>query len=114
MERHTDEYVSWILETIKDEIKPVIMSEQKLDLSAYVPEGFGTADCIIASDNKLQVIDFKYGLGVLVNAENNTQMMLYALGALELFDSIFDIETIENDNIPTTQRKHQLLDHHTR
>lgn len=95
MERHSDEYVSWILETIKDEIKPVIMIEQKLDLSAYVPEGFGTADCIIASDNKLQVIDFKYGLGVLVNAENNTQMMLYALGALELFDAIFDIETIE-------------------
>ena len=95
MERHSDEYVSWILETIKDEIKPVIMIEQKLDLSDYVPEGFGTADCIIASGNKLHVVDFKYGLGVLVNAENNTQMMLYSLGALELFDSIFDIETIE-------------------
>lgn len=95
MELHSDEYVSWILEAIKDETKPVIMIEQKLDLSAYVPEGFGTADCIIASDNKLHVIDFKYGLGVLVNAENNTQMMLYALGALELFDAIFDIETIK-------------------
>lgn len=95
MERHSDEYVSWIMELIKDENNPVVMIEQKLDLTDYVPEGFGTADCIVVTDNRLHVIDFKYGLGVLVNAENNTQMMLHALGALKLFDLIFDIEEIQ-------------------
>ena len=57
-----------------------MLIEQRLDLSAYAPESFGTADCIIAGDGTLHVIDFKYGTGVLVEAERNPQMMLYALG----------------------------------
>lgn len=59
-----------------------------------MPDGFGTGDCIIAADKLLHIIDFKYGQGVLVNAEENPQMMLYALGALRLFDSLYDIETV--------------------
>ena len=61
---------------------PIVLIEQRLDFSCYVPNGFGTGDCLIISDSKLHIIDFKYGMGVLVEAENNPQMKLYALGAL--------------------------------
>ncbi len=65
---------------------PVVLFEQRLDYSAYVPEGFGTGDLLIVVDKVLTVIDLKYGKGVAVEAELNPQMMLYGLGALELFD----------------------------
>ena len=59
-----------------------------------MPDGFGTGDCVIIADGVLHIIDFKYGQGVLVSAEDNPQMKLYALGALELFDGIYDISTV--------------------
>ena len=59
-----------------------------------MPEGFGTGDCVIIADGTLHIIDFKYGQGVLVSAEDNPQMKLYALGALDLFDGIYDIEMV--------------------
>lgn len=98
MEECTDEYVAYAMEQIelarqncKD---PVVLIEQHLDYSAYVPEGFGTGDLVIVADGALTVIDLKYGKGVAVEAERNPQMMLYGLGALELFDAIYDIDTI--------------------
>jgi len=60
-----------------------------------VPNGFGTGDCLIVADKVLHIIDFKYGLGILVEAENNPQMMCYALGALEIYDGIYDIDTVK-------------------
>lgn len=57
-------------------------------------QGFGTVDSIVIAGGTLQIIDFKYGLGVLVSAEEKPQMMCYALGALELFDDIYDISTV--------------------
>lgn len=74
--------------------KPLILIEQRLDFSGYVPEGFGTGDTVIVADNILHIIDFKYGQGVLVSAEDNPQMMLYALGALGQFDGIYDVDTV--------------------
>ena len=71
-----------------------MLIEQRLDFSKWVPNGFGTGDCLIASDGTLYVIDFKYGVGVLVEAKRNPQMMCYALGALTLFDGIYDIEKV--------------------
>ena len=62
--------------------------------SRWVEQGFGTADCIIIADGILQIIDFKYGLGVLVSAEENPQMMCYGLGALEIFDCLYEIDTV--------------------
>ena len=66
MQEYTDSYVDYVLEqlevakqTCKD---PMVLIEQKVDFSEYVPDGYGTADCIIVSDNTLQIIDFKYGL----------------------------------------------------
>ena len=94
MEDCTDSYVQYISEQISQYVSPVVMVEQRLDFSKYVPGGFGTGDCIIVADDVLTVIDFKYGKGVAVDAEGNPQMMLYALGALELFDALYDIAEI--------------------
>jgi len=98
MDFHTDGYVQFVLETITEAQKtcadPIINIEQRLDFSCYVPEGFGTGDCVIVSDQTLHIIDFKYGVGVFVEAENNPQMMLYALGALHMYDSLYDIEEV--------------------
>lgn len=98
MEECTDGYASYVMEQVeiaKQDCKdPVVLIEQWLDYSAYVPEGFGTGDLLIVADKTLTVIDLKYGKGVAVDAERNPQMMLYGLGALELFDCIYDIETV--------------------
>ena len=98
MEECTDGYVSYAMEQVelaRQECKdPVVLIEQRLDYSAYVPEGFGTGDLLIVADRVLTVVDLKYGKGVAVDAEWNPQMMLYGLGALELFGAIYDIETV--------------------
>ena len=72
----------------------IIEIEQKLDLTGYVPESFGTADCIIINDDLMEVIDLKYGKGVPVYAEWNKQLMLYGLGALRKYDVMYDITEI--------------------
>ena len=98
MDGYTDDYVQFVAEAITESKNyckdPTVLIEQRLDFSCYVPEGFGTGDCIIVSDKLLHIIDFKYGQGVLVEAEENPQMMLYALGALRLFDSLYSIDTV--------------------
>ena len=98
MEEHTDSYIEFVLEQLERAKQyctdPMILIEQKLDFSCYVPDGFGTGDCLIVADKTLHIIDFKYGLGVLVDAYENPQMMLYALGALRIFDSLYDIEKV--------------------
>ncbi|MEA4973960.1 MAG: DUF2800 domain-containing protein [Candidatus Metalachnospira sp.] len=88
-------YVSELVEGIKKVCKdPIVLIEQRLDFSKYVESGFGTGDCVIIADGTLHVIDYKHGQGVLVDANDNPQMKLYALGSLELFDGIYDIDTI--------------------
>lgn len=98
MEECTDDYVSYIMEQVQEAelccTDPVVLIEQHLNYSRYVEGGFGTGDCLIVADGILSVVDLKYGKGLLVEADNNPQMMLYALGALELFDVIYDIERI--------------------
>ena len=98
METCTDGYVQFVLETLA-EVKrhcsdPIVSIEQRLDFSCYVPEGFGTGDCVIIADHTLHIIDFKYGQGVLVEAENNPQIMLYALGALCAYDALYDVDEV--------------------
>lgn len=98
MDEYTDGYVAFVLEVltqIKHKCKdPIILIEQKLDLSYYVPEGSGTCDTLIVGDGILHIFDFKYGQGIVVEAEDNPQMKLYALGALELFESLYDIKEV--------------------
>lgn len=79
------------VETCED---AAIETETRLDLTAWIPEGFGTADCLIVADGTLYVIDFKYGKGVRVEADGNRQMMIYALGALGWADLLYQIDTV--------------------
>lgn len=98
MEECSDAYVDFVIEQVelaKQVCKdPIILIEQHLDFSCYVPEGFGTGDCVIIADERLHIIDFKYGMGILVEAEDNSQMKLYALGALNLYDALYDITEV--------------------
>ena len=98
MEECTDAYVDFVMEQYEAAKQvcedPVILIEQRLDFSCYVPDGFGTGDCLIISDDRLHIIDFKYGIGVLVEAEDNPQMKLYALGALAVYDALYDIREV--------------------
>ena len=94
-ENPSAEYVLEQVEAAKETCTdPVVLIEQRVDFSRWVEQGFGTADCIIIADGTLRVIDYKHGLGVLVSAEENPQMQCYALGALELFDDIYDIDQV--------------------
>ncbi|WP_285824568.1 DUF2800 domain-containing protein [Schaedlerella arabinosiphila] len=121
MDDCTDEYRNYVLEQLEQAKKfcpdPQVLIEERLDFSRWVPDGFGTGDCVIVSDRELHVIDFKYGVGVLVNAKDNPQMRCYALGALDTYDGIYDIETVKmtifqprRDNISTASMgKDELL-----
>ena len=126
MQNCAEEYRNYILEqieAIKEFCKdPQVMIEQRLDFSRWVENGFGTGDCVIVADEILQIIDYKHGLGILVSAGDNehggnSQMMCYALGALEVFGDIYDINQIKmtifqprRDNISTyTISKENLL-----
>ena len=98
MEDAATGYVSFVMEQL-EEIKrtcvdPIVMVEQRLDFSRWVKDGFGTGDAVIVADGTLHVVDFKYGTGVLVSAEGNSQMRLYALGALDMFGELYDIDTV--------------------
>lgn len=112
MDEYTDAYVGFVLEQLELAKQscsdPLVLIEQRLDFSKYVPDGFGTGDCILISDKALHIIDLKYGMGILVNAEHNSQMMLYSLGALEIYDSLYDIDEVSmtvfqprRDNVST-------------
>jgi hypothetical protein len=72
----------------------LVCTEQRLDFSRWVPEGFGTGDVVVLSDGVLEIIDLKFGKGVPVSPEGNRQMMLYALGTLAAFSPLFDIDTV--------------------
>ena len=121
MEESAEGYMQFVLEQVEKAKEscsdPIVLIEQKLDFTNYVPRGFGTGDCVIVADDNLTVIDFKYGLGIVVDAEDNPQMMCYAIGALNLFDTLYDIKTItmtiyqpRRENISTaTITKDELL-----
>lgn len=72
----------------------VLLLEQRVDLTPWVPGGFGTCDCIVLQGNTMDVIDYKYGKGVAVDAVANEQLMLYGLGALNDYGIAYDVETV--------------------
>lgn len=87
-------YADYIQEQIKRD-DAIVLLEQRVDFSPWVPDGFGTCDCIILQGETMTVIDYKYGVGVPVSAEDNPQMKLYALGALNDFGLAYDVTHIE-------------------
>lgn len=98
MEDAATGYAAFVLELLEEIRKscpdPIVMVEQRLDFSRWVKDGFGTGDAVIVADGTLHVIDFKYGSGVPVSAEGNSQMRLYALGAVDMFGELYDIDTV--------------------
>lgn len=98
MDEMTDLYVEYcmgLIEKAKETCKDLqILIEQKLDFSDYVTEGFGTGNLVVVGTGTLHVVDLKYGKGVMVSAEKNPQMMLYALGAISAFGMLYDIEKV--------------------
>ena len=112
MDQATDDYAAFILEQMSEMRKagaePTVMVETRLDFSDWVPDGFGTGDCIIIGGDTLHIVDLKYGAGVLVEAEGNSQMRLYALGAIQQFGCLYDVKTVHmtifqprRDNVST-------------
>ncbi len=116
MEEFTDIYVEFCLNLIENCQEPQILIEQRLDLNDYVPGGFGTADLIVVDNDVLHVVDFKFG-AIVVSAEKNPQMMLYALGALPIYEILYDIKKVSmtiiqprRDNFSTFEMSaHELL-----
>ena len=98
MENCTDGYRDIVMELVRMAKEkcddPLIMVEQRVDFSKWVPEGFGTADALIVADGVLTICDYKHGKGIAVDAIDNAQLKCYALGALSMFDSIYDIDTV--------------------
>jgi len=98
MQEYMEQYATYVLEQFSEAQMhtkdAILFLEQKLNLTDYVPDGFGTGDVVIIADGVLDIIDLKYGKGVPVSAINNTQMMLYSLGALREFDYMYDINTV--------------------
>ena len=93
-----EDYVAFVIEKIEDakrECKsPLFSVEQRVDISEYSPDCFGTADMVIVTDKVAHVIDLKLGRGVEVSAEENPQLMAYGLGVLEMVEMLYDIEVV--------------------
>ncbi|SDN04587.1 DUF2800 domain-containing protein [Acetanaerobacterium elongatum] len=115
-------YATYVLEQMEAAKQtcadPVVLIEQRVDFSRWVASGFGTADCLIIADGTLKIIDYKHGRGIMVDSTENPQMQCYALGALELFDGIYDIDTVRmtiyqprRDNISTYELSKDELYH---
>lgn len=121
MQEAAEGYCSFVMEQVAEAKKlcddPLVCVEQTLDFSKWVEHGFGTGDCVIIADGLLHVIDFKYGVGVLVEATDNSQLKCYALGALDTFGDLYEIDRIRlsiyqprRDNVDTFElTKDELL-----
>ena len=96
MDKTSDLYLEHLSEkAMKYDTKPNVAAEVRVDFSEYVPEGFGTCDCIMIGGDTLSITDYKHGKGVPVSAENNPQMRLYALGALKRYKPVYG-DSIKN------------------
>ena len=96
MESYTDTYVDFIKEkALSFSSNPYIEIEKRVDFSRWVEGGFGTCDCVLIHGSTLSIIDLKYGKGVPVSSEQNEQLILYALGAYDAFNLIYNLDKIE-------------------
>ena len=99
MQDAAEGYRDFVMEQVEDAKQfcpdPMVCVEQTLDFSKWVEHGFGTGDCVIVADDLLHIVDFKYGVGVLVDAADNPQLKCYALGALDTFSDLYDIRRVK-------------------
>lgn len=98
LEEHVQAYVNLVKAKYREACKrskdAFLGIERRVDFSTWVPGGFGTADAVILSDGQMEIVDLKFGRGVRVVAQDNPQIRLYALGALDEYDLLYDIETV--------------------
>ena len=94
MDSCTDQYLDYITDLANSMAQALYCRGKRVDFSSFVPEGFGTADCVMIQGSDLYVTDYKHGKGVPVSAENNPQLMLYGLGALMEYETVYDIKTV--------------------
>lgn len=116
MEECAESYAAYVMEIISRYKEPLVLVEQRLNLSRFAPDSFGTADSIVVADDEIHVIDYKHGQGIMVEANNNTQLMLYGLGALHLFDGIYDFKKVimhifqpRRDNVSSFEMEKEAL-----
>ncbi|NFI52711.1 DUF2800 domain-containing protein [Clostridium botulinum] len=99
MPDYVDMYVDTCMEKVSEAKATtpdaIAIVEQKLDFSDWVPDGFGTGDFVIIADGTMEICDLKYGKGVQVSAKHNSQMRLYALGAISQFEFLYDIQKVK-------------------
>ena len=97
MDKYTDYYCDEVIGILHkyDLNYSMVKLEERVDFSHWVPEGFGTSDVIVISNNVLEIIDLKYGKGVKVSADNNPQLMLYALGTLNDYGYLYDVKRVK-------------------
>lgn len=98
MQEAAESYAAFVMEQVDEAKKlckdPLVCVEQTLDFSKWVEHGFGTGDAVIVADDLLHIIDFKFGVGVLVEATDNSQLKCYALGAVDTFGDLYDIRRV--------------------
>ena len=113
MQEHCEEYATYVIGRYEmarsSDPAAVLMLEVKLDLTKYVPEGFGTGDTVILANNIVEIIDFKYGKGVPVSAVNNSQLKIYALGAIDMFGFAYELRMV---NVTIVQPRLKSLTSH--
>lgn len=97
MHGYVEEYAEFVMDTLRAaEPGTILFQEQRLELEAFIPEGFGTTDIMMINPKKLYITDYKHGKGVPVSAVENSQIKVYALGALKEFDFLYnDIKEVE-------------------
>lgn len=98
MDDATTDYRDYVIEVLNAELTmdpdAQLMVEEEVDYSTWAPNGFGTSDAIVVSKSELHIIDFKYGKGVAVSAYKNSQLMLYAAGAMRVCELLSDFQKI--------------------
>lgn len=98
MVEHCEAYAQYVSEkyaALKAEYPDAqAMLEARIEFNNWVPDGFGTADCLLLADGHMEVVDFKYGKGVRVEAYGNTQMRMYTLGAYQTYGLVYDVQNV--------------------
>lgn len=94
LESYCYDFMNVVVDKYNSLEDPTIIVEQKVDLSRYIKEGFGTIDCCIVANHELHIFDLKYGKGVFVDAHKNKQMMIYALGALDNIELLYHTSNV--------------------
>ena len=98
MDEATTNYRNYVIEVLNAEKKKdpcaQLFVEVEVDLSKWIPEGFGTSDAVVVSTDTLHIIDFKYGEGVPVNAYHNSQLLLYAAGTMNIYEPLYGFSNI--------------------